>query len=149
MSYLCNARVGGTGPLPGRRLKLGPGRGSPWTQRSAQARPAPPAQAGQGPRVIGPGRSRTGPTCRAVGWAVVPRATWLLSQPLGPRQIFFDPAFRQRFFLFFAEGRSLGSRQRNFLFFRFSSPFFMGIKYIVFNTILKIGSNLTFFYIFC
>jgi hypothetical protein len=86
-------------------------------------------------------------SCRGLGRRA---SGYMASEPtFRPSANFFDPAFRQRFFLFFAEGRSLGSRQRNFLFFRFSSPFFMGIKYIVFNTILKIGSNLTFFYIFC
>jgi len=66
MSYLCNARGDGTEPLPGRSLKLRPGCASPRAQRSAQAQSAPPAWAGPGPRVTGPGRARIGPKCRAV-----------------------------------------------------------------------------------
>jgi len=59
MSCLCNAHGGGTGPLPGQPLKLGPGRASPRAQRSAQAQPAPPARAHKLPAraVLRPGQN--------------------------------------------------------------------------------------------
>ena len=75
ISCLCNARGGGTGPFPGRPLKVGPIRASPRAHKSAQARlhhRAVLAQAHElsGQAMVGPGQkvvSCRGPGHRASG----------------------------------------------------------------------------------
>jgi len=63
------------GPLPGRLLERVVPVPRAWV--TAQARPSPSGRAGPGPVATVPCRARAGLNHRAMGRAVVPRATWL------------------------------------------------------------------------